>query len=903
MRCVHRKSGCEWTGELRELDRHLNLNPAELGKQLVGCEFAAIACTHCHEYFQRRHVNAHETESCPQRPFSCDHCEDYGSVYEDVVNNHWPVCKCYPVPCPNECGVSLERQNMEAHVNTVCPLTVVNCDFHYAGCEVQSVRKDMPTHLAESLVTHISLLTTQTQTLAGRGGRDTILLNLSLLALHNQQLTQLTIQQKASLEESQRKIQELEREKEAQATVNAELQKCSEASRHEVEALKKQQKNSSEVNEREIEALKRRVNNDVEQEVAGLRKQQLRSNYYGSLIFMFCLCFCFTFLFTSWKQASEIETLKLQDAALRTQLKGSLEEIQIKIQELEREQATVMAELQKSSNTSKREIEALKLKVSRDVSQEVAKLKRQQKNSLEESHRKIQKLEQKTLTGQREIEGLKMKVNQDIAQGVAELRRQLKETQNESWHKIQALEREKQAQATVNADQQKCCEASKHEIEALKQKQDLGQKVADLTERQQEKSQQKIQELEQKTQEEIEALKLKMSKDVAREVAERTKLLKENLQESQQKIQELEQKTQEEIEALKLKMSKDVAREVAERTKLLKENLQESQQKIQALKDRVALQAPYIGMCSPVTFTMINYENIKSSNKTWYSPPFYTHPQGYKMCLRVDANGDGGGKGTHVSVSAYLMRGEFDDHLKWPFRGSVVLQLCNQLEDRSHYRRTIDFSETTDSKIISRVTRGERAEQGKGPHVLIPHNFLDFNTAINCQYLRNDSLQFRIIAVESLSEPEVLPTEVVMTNFEQHKRESTTWNTPPFYTHPQGYKMWLCVYANGYGSGKGTHVSIVAYLMEGEFDDHLKWPFRGHITVTMLNQLKDNRHITETIEFTATEHKRWRQHGFDYTERVPSGWGCPTFIAHAYFNHAKNHQYLKYDCLRFRIAQ
>ena len=270
---MHQKSGCEWTGELGELDRHLNLDP-ELSEQLVGCGFAAVLCTHCREYFQRRHVHVHETESCPQRPFSCDYCEDYGSVYQDVVNSHWPVCKCYPVPCPNECGVSPERQNVETHVNTVCPLTVVNCDFHYTGCEVQLVRKDMPAHLAESLAAHISLLTTQTQKLAGRGGQDNLLPHLSLLVLHNQQLTQLTIQQKESLEElkkenekvnkdvaklkesleeSQQKIQELEREKQTQAV---RLQKCSETSKQ------------------EMEALKHKVNEDMKQQVAMLQRQQ-----------------------------------------------------------------------------------------------------------------------------------------------------------------------------------------------------------------------------------------------------------------------------------------------------------------------------------------------------------------------------------------------------------------------------------------------------------------------------------------------------------------------------------------------------------------------------------------------------------------------------------------------------
>jgi len=222
VRCVHRKSGCEWTGELRELDRHLNINlKPELSGRLIGCEFAAVACTHCCEYFQRRYVHAHQTDSCPQRPFSCDYCDDYGSVYEDVVTNHWPVCKCYPVPCPNKCGANPERQKVEKHVNTQCPLTTVNCDFHYTGCEVQAARRDMPTHLAESLTTHISLLTAQTQTMAGSGAQghlaEHLLPHLSLLALHYQQLMQLTIQLKESLEDSQCTIQELEMEKQAQA--------------------------------------------------------------------------------------------------------------------------------------------------------------------------------------------------------------------------------------------------------------------------------------------------------------------------------------------------------------------------------------------------------------------------------------------------------------------------------------------------------------------------------------------------------------------------------------------------------------------------------------------------------------------------------------------------------------
>ena len=62
-----------------------------------------------------------------------------------------------------------------------------------------------------------------------------------------------------------------------------------------------------------------------------------------------------------------------------------------------------------------------------------------------------------------------------------------------------------------------------------------------------------------------------------------------------------------------------------------------------------------------------------------YSPPFYTSPHGYRMCIRVYLNGDGVGRGTHVSVFFVLMRSEHDSLLSWPFRQSVRFTLINQV--------------------------------------------------------------------------------------------------------------------------------------------------------------------------------------------------------------------------------
>ena len=67
----------------------------------------------------------------------------------------------------------------------------------------------------------------------------------------------------------------------------------------------------------------------------------------------------------------------------------------------------------------------------------------------------------------------------------------------------------------------------------------------------------------------------------------------------------------------------------------------------------------------------------------WTSPPYYTHIGGYKFCLEVYPNGDGSGKGTHLSVYVRLMDGEHDDdELEWPFEGWITFELLNQKERR-----------------------------------------------------------------------------------------------------------------------------------------------------------------------------------------------------------------------------
>ena len=156
--CSYKSSGCDWQGELGQLDQHLNLDP-DKDKLSVGCAYTNVKCLFCKELYQRSKIEHHQGSQCTERPFTCSMCEDYKSTYNDVITNHTPVCKCRPVECPNSCGANnLQHQHLEEHVSTHCPLTYVDCEFSDAGCDVKVHRKDLSSHMEENMVTHMSLL-------------------------------------------------------------------------------------------------------------------------------------------------------------------------------------------------------------------------------------------------------------------------------------------------------------------------------------------------------------------------------------------------------------------------------------------------------------------------------------------------------------------------------------------------------------------------------------------------------------------------------------------------------------------------------------------------------------------------------------------------------------------------
>ena len=84
------------------------------------------------------------------------------------------------------------------------------------------------------------------------------------------------------------------------------------------------------------------------------------------------------------------------------------------------------------------------------------------------------------------------------------------------------------------------------------------------------------------------------------------------------------------------------------------------------------------------------------------------------MCLRIDAAGVLDGKGTHLSVFLYIMKGSHDDELTWPLRGKFEMKLVNQFHHGGHYSKTLTYDDSVPHKSRSKVTQRERTPDGWG---------------------------------------------------------------------------------------------------------------------------------------------------------------------------------------------
>ena len=140
-------------------------------------------------------------------------------------------------------------------------------------------------------------------------------------------------------------------------------------------------------------------------------------------------------------------------------------------------------------------------------------------------------------------------------------------------------------------------------------------------------------------------------------------------------------------------------------------------------------------------------EAMEGVTLSLYSTPFFTSRHGYKMCARAYLNGDGLGKGTHLSFFFVIMRGPYDALLPWPFRQKVTLTLINQAGKK---HQSDSFRPDPHSSSFQRPGRKEMNIASGCPM------FIRIEHLLNGGFVKDDAIYLRVV-VDTSDLPKLIP--------------------------------------------------------------------------------------------------------------------------------------------------
>ncbi|KAK3749150.1 hypothetical protein QZH41_009824 [Actinostola sp. cb2023] len=126
---------------------------------------------------------------------------------------------------------------------------------------------------------------------------------------------------------------------------------------------------------------------------------------------------------------------------------------------------------------------------------------------------------------------------------------------------------------------------------------------------------------------------------------------------------------------------------------------------------------------------------VNGRDTSFYSHPFYSKRQGYKMCARIYLNGDGMGRGNSISLFFVVMRGEHDALLRWPFREKVTLMLL----DQDNIEHVIDAFRPDPTSTSFQRPRAKMNIASGCPM------FCPLSELVNHAYIRDDALFIKVI--------------------------------------------------------------------------------------------------------------------------------------------------------------
>lgn len=124
-----------------------------------------------------------------------------------------------------------------------------------------------------------------------------------------------------------------------------------------------------------------------------------------------------------------------------------------------------------------------------------------------------------------------------------------------------------------------------------------------------------------------------------------------------------------------------LSRENSHTIKDLENQLANAFHLIDQLMKAKAVQENPVAKTGTLLWKIDNFESKRTEaitkKNTLFSPVFWTSENGYKLCARIYLDGDGPGRQTHISLFLVVMKGDYDDFQRWPFRHKVSFTILD----------------------------------------------------------------------------------------------------------------------------------------------------------------------------------------------------------------------------------
>ena len=143
--CTNKDKGCDWQGELNNIVGHLANSD--------GCPLEEVTCINeCGLSLQRQNLSKHVDIECPRSKVTCQYCNIVGERQFITGKHHEEECPKFPLPCPNKCEINtIPRENMKVH-RAQCPLEIIQCECNLS-LQRQLLSKHVDTECPRSKVT------------------------------------------------------------------------------------------------------------------------------------------------------------------------------------------------------------------------------------------------------------------------------------------------------------------------------------------------------------------------------------------------------------------------------------------------------------------------------------------------------------------------------------------------------------------------------------------------------------------------------------------------------------------------------------------------------------------------------------------------------------------------------